>query len=1039
VASADSLSPALELPLDAQRTATSQLSLATVPIAAAAPDDATLVAAFAAQLARYNGQADIPITASRLGAGGEVAWTAPLIVGVADRSFGELRGDAAVQLAKPAAIAPRGGGDHAAVSFVAAGARDVAAVIEASACLGRDADLHLVSRGGRLMFVYNAAALERASVARMAGHLAVMLGGLSDAAHVGELPLLAPDERAWLDAIAHGTPRVRPFEAAHRIVESFARATPHATAVRHRSDALTYADFDRRANRLAHALVARGVTGQRVVVCLEPSLESAIAPLAIWKAGAIYVPLDPSYPAARVAVILDDTQPAVVLTRGALIARHGFVGHAVVDIDEPVIGPDDVPPAIDVSPSDPAYVFYTSGTTGKPKGVVASHANLAHYLAAARDRYALCARDVMPALARTSFSISIFELMSPLTCGGTLVVLDRDVVLDPARLADTLASGVTVFHAGPSLLKALFAHVARSGFDVARFDGVRHASSGGDLVPVEVLRALVATFRAAEVFVIYGCSEIACMGLTYPVPRDRALAKTYVGQPFDNVAARVLDRAGNPVPVGVVGEVHFAGDGVALGYLARPELTADKFRERAGLRWYNTGDLGRVAVDGNVELLGRGDFQIKVRGMRIELAEVEYHLRKAPGVKDGVVVAREVASGERALIAYVVLDGGRGPDARAAIRRHLVDQLPDYMVPALYVDLPALPLNHNGKVDRNALPALAELMVRDDRVAPREPETPSELAIAGAFRALLHVDRVAIDDNFFELGGDSLTALELLASIERDLGVRLDGLDVLRDTLAGLAVSCDRRAGRSELEVAGRAEPATADAWDSFYFGDADALYGVLRGPQRADTAVLIVAPPDQDRARGSFVLAQLARKCAARGIPALAFDLYGCWDSLGDAREATLARWLRDIRDAAAELTRRTGATKIIGVGARLAAPLLCLAGVPLARLVLWDPVRDGASWYEQAAAEHRVYVRALQSLRVGRPPRRTTHGEELCGTVYARDTLRELAQLRLAPPRDVPCATHATSIAWFDPVRIDELLPDPGISRALLELVSP
>ena len=1034
--------PALELPLDIARSATGKLAHASHHVAATAPDDATLLAAFAAQLARYNGQASIPITASRLGGGGEVAWTAPVVLEVEGKTFGELRAAAAEQLARPATLAPRGGGDHAAISFVATSARDVAAAIAGGACPGRDADLHLVAHGDRLVFVYNAAALETPSVARMAGHLAAMLGGLAgaDGAAVAELPLLAPDERAWLDAIARGTACEPPAEPAHRLVEAFARATPTACAVRHRGDALTYAELDRRANRLANLLAGRGARGQRIVVCLEPSLDVAVALLAILKAGAIYVPLDPSYPAARVGVILDDTRPVVVVTRAALIARLSFAGYAVVDVDESMPASDSAP-AIDIAPDDAAYMFYTSGTTGRPKGVVASHANLAHYLAVARDRYAISARDVMPALARTSFSISLFELMSPLTAGGTLVVLDRDHVLDPARLADTLASGVTIFHAGPSLLKALIAHVERTGFDIARFDGVRHASSGGDLVPPEVLRALVAMFRTAEVFVIYGCSEIACMGCTWPVPRDRDIARTFVGMPFDNVVARVLDRAGNPVPVGVVGEIHFAGAGVALGYLGRPELTAEKFRDRGDLRWYGTGDLGRVAADGNIEVLGRSDFQIKVRGMRIELAEVEHHLRRAPGVTDGVVVAREVApevgtdkaggarssrfAGERALVAYVVLAQG---GERAAIRRHLVDQLPDYMVPAVYVELPALPLNHNLKVDRNALPPVPE------RRAGREPETASERAIAAACGALLRLDAVGLDDNFFELGGDSLTALELLVAIERDLGVPLDGLEVLRDTIAGLAATCDRKLGRAAPQRDAVAPPA---AWDTFYFGEASSLYGVLRGG-RGDTAALIVAPPDQDRARASFVLAQLARKCAARGMPALQFDLYGCWDSLGDAREASVARWLRDIRDAAAELVRRTGARRVVGVGARLGAPLLCASGVELARIVLWDPVRDGARWYAQASAEHRACARALQGLRLGRPPRRQAQVEELCGTQYSLDTIRELASLQLAPPRVVPCATHDTQTAWFDAVHVDELLPDVGISRALFDLVT-
>ena len=216
----------------------------------------------------------------------------------------------------------------------------------------------------------------------------------------------------------------------------------------------------------------------------------------------------------------------------------------------------------------------------------------------------------------------------------------------------------------------------------------------------------------------------------------------------------------------------------------------------------------------------------------------------------------------------------------------------------------------------------------------------------------------------------------------------------------------------------------------------------MLRGGRAgADgTAALIVTPPDQDRTRAHFVTTQLAKRLAARGIPTMSFDLYGCWDSLGDAREADVARWTRDIRDAAAELVRRSGATRLVGVGVRLGAPLLCAAGLDglgLARLVLWDPVRDGAAWYAQVSAEHRVYARGLGAIRHGRPARAPAGCEELCGTTYARGTIAELARLRLAVPTGIPAQIHATTIAWHDPARIDELLPDSGISRALSDLV--
>ena len=803
----------LELPLDAPRTAEVGRAFATHAFELPTTDEATLAAAFAIQLARYNGQAAIPIAASR------VAWSAPLVVDVTGATrAGQVVEQVRAQLARPAAPTPRADGSRVAITWGDAPAPHQA-----------DTDLHLTVAGMRACFIYNAAVLTEASVARFAGHLRTLLAHLAPDTLIAQLPLLTDAERAWLDRVATGAAATMPCEPVHVRVERHAQATPDAIAVRWRDQALTYGELNRRANRLARALVARGATAEsRVVVCLEPSLDIAIALLAILKSGAVYVPLDPSYPPARVAVILDDTKPVVTIGRGGLAVE---VDGDDRDLDHP----------IDLA--DTAYIYYTSGTTGKPKGVMASHANLVTYLQVAADRYAITARDVMPASARFSFSISMFELMSPLAAGGTLVVLDRDHVLDPARLAATLAT-VTFFHCGPSLLKTVIAHLRRHPIDTSR---VRHASSGGDLIAPEVLQALVELFPHAEVFVIYGCSEIACMGTTYPVPRDRPITRTFVGRPFDTVVARVLDRAGNPVPVGVPGEIHFGGGGVVKGYLDRPELTAQKFVVRDGVRFYNTGDLGRLSEDGWLEILGRNDFQIKIRGMRVELAEVEYHLRRAPGVKDGVAVARPIAGGDKALVAYVVLER---PDAMKTLRAFMADQVPDYMVPAMYVELPSLPLNHNLKVDRNALP---QAIIA---TAGRPPETATELAIAAAWRTLLDIPDVQLDHNFFELGGDSLRAMALIATVEAELGVRLDGLEVLRETLEVLAAICDRKLGRPSVE---RASVQTASASEPFFHGD---LYCVLHGG-RAATAALICAPPAHDRVRAHFVIAQLARRLA--------------------------------------------------------------------------------------------------------------------------------------------------------------------------------
>ncbi len=245
----------------------------------------------------------------------------------------------------------------------------------------------------------------------------------------------------------------------------------------------------------------------------------------------------------------------------------------------------------------------------------------------------------MPALASYTFSISMFELLSPLVAGGTLKIMDRSEVLDVEYMAHTLQTA-TFVHAGPSLLKTLVKYIQRNIADYTVFDGLRHLSSGGDMVPPDLLRNLQLIFQSTELYVIYGCSEIACMGFTYAVNPIVPIERTYVGKPFNNVVLMLLDKEGNNVPIGVSGEVCIGGNGVAIGYLNRPELTDEKFFVYDDIRFYRTGDVGRLNPEGNLELLGREDFQIQIHGMRVELGEVEYYLRQMPGIQDGVVVAR---------------------------------------------------------------------------------------------------------------------------------------------------------------------------------------------------------------------------------------------------------------------------------------------------------------------------------------------------------------------------------------------------------------
>jgi amino acid adenylation domain-containing protein len=1055
-----------------------------------------LLAAFAIQLSRYNGQQSIPMHASRGSVGEAHQFTARALLHVGG---GATARDVLVQArdlhdrsSDHVSLGITGGRDAAFTWLTGGSEVDLPAVLDHVTRVepkGRPAALHLlVARAGdrhRGFLAYDSSLFRLATIERFAGHLAVLLNGLAAGIDLraSELPILTLAERRWLREVSEGPAHQFPGTLAHELIERRAGATPGAIAVQFRDESLTYGELNARANRLAHELLRRGIGAEcRVVVCVEPGLDIVVALLGILKAGAVYVPVDPTYPQARVAAVLEETSPALVLAQRHVVDRLGLDQFPVLLLPLDAAGSpsdsDNLGTAVDRERT--AYVYFTSGTTGRPKGVMASQANLAAYLQVAVKRYDTAPGDVIPAIARFTFSISMFELMLPLVSGGTLLVLERQHVLDLPRLAQTL-SGVTFFHAGPSLLRNLLAHIKQAGIDFSVYGGVRHASSGGDMIAPEVLEGLKEVFSKAEVFVIYGCSEISCMGCTWPVQRGGTIARTYVGRPFHNMSVRVVDGGLQQVPVGIVGEILFSGAGVVKRYLNHDALTADRFVVLDGRRYYRTGDLGRINEEGDLEVLGRNDFQVKLRGMRIELAEVEHHLRRAPAVLDAVVTARAAQDGETGLVAYVVLEAtGESPvsgsrTAVAAVRRYMADHLPDYMVPATYVQLERMPLNHNMKLDRRALPDPPRIEQRTEGdTTERLPSTGSERAIAALWSTLLQVDRVCIDDNFFELGGDSLRALDLVLRIDRELGCTVDGMDVLRESLEVLATICDRQRG---IPAAARATSRPARARDdlltTFHFGPGQSLYGVLQAPRVGATglAALICAPMGHERVRTHFVVRRLARELVARGVTVLSFDYFGSGDSLGDSTEATCERWQRDVADACEELRRQAG-KGLVGIGIRLGATLMCAARERLrtdfGRLVLWDPVTDGAVHYHELVRTHRAYVRALQDLRLGRPPRKLHGKEELMGATYSDVALQELRTLAIAPGFGRPAAlapvrwlattlpaheverawqpaepggslrveAAALDCHWQDAAAIDDMLPDVGIARTLASM---
>lgn len=563
-----------------------------------------------------------------------------------------------------------------------------------------------------------------------------------------------PDaRRRWL-ALGAGPHLARPSggNSALDDIAARVRATPAATAV---SDARTTLDYQalwQRAGQIAAALRAAGVDGQvRVGLLLDRHVDLLAGILGIWRAGAAYVPLDPNFPADRLAYIAEDAQLAALLTQ-----------HAVRDLwpaGLPTVCVDDALPAAsgsdDPMPGETAYVLYTSGSTGLPKGVRVGHDSVHNFLHAMQALLQWDAHTRLVAVTTTGFDISVLELLLPLLGGGAVHIADSETVRDGHKLAALMADQrVTAMQATPATWKMLIDSDWQGHADLI-------VLCGGEPLPPALAEQLHA--RAGALWNVYGPTETTVWSSAVRLQPGEPI---HIGQPIANTQFYVLDGNGHPVPPGMLGELWIGGDGLALDYWRRPELTAERFRQldtlpQAG-RLYRTGDRVRWTGDGKLEHHGRLDFQVKMRGFRIELGEIESLLRQQEGVSDVVVVVREDRADDPRLVAYLVLRDGA--PSIAQLRDALRAALPAYMLPSAFMVLDALPQTPNRKIDRKALPA-PDLTARDeDFIAPRDA---LEIQLAGLYSELLNVPRVGVMDNFFELGGHSLLAVRLVASIKK--------------------------------------------------------------------------------------------------------------------------------------------------------------------------------------------------------------------------------------------------------------------------------
>jgi amino acid adenylation domain-containing protein len=642
---------------------------------------------------------------------------------------------------------------------------------------------------------YNTDLFDRATMVRFFDEFQEFLAAISLTPEqaVGTLRVLPAGEteqlRAW-----NATPMSYPRDqGVHEMVSAQATRTPDRTALEFEGRTLRYSELEAGSNRLARRLRAMGVErGCLVGLAVERSPEMVTALFGILKAGAAYVPLDPGFPRERLSFMVADSGMKALVTTAALQEDLGLPVASVLLLDQAegeILKESALPlprDAHSAEAEDRAYVIYTSGSTGKPKGVEVPHRAVANFLTSMRERPGLTEADRLVAVTTLSFDIAVLELLLPLTVGATVVLASRETATDGERLRDLLReSQATVMQATPATWRLLVEAGWQGG-------SAFKVLVGGEALPREVAEELAK--RAGSVWNMYGPTETTvwstCWKVESPLP-----GSILIGAPIGNTETHVLDPQMQPVPTGAPGELWIGGDGVSLGYLNRPELTRerfvdDPFRRSPGAKLYRTGDLARWRPDGNLEALGRTDFQVKVRGYRIELGEIESLLARHDGVAQAAVVARPGPGGENRLVGYVVGRSGEAPSS-AELRKMLRRELPDYMIPSIFVVLDAFPLTPNGKVDRRALPDPEDLH-GEPAVASVPPRTPTEILLAEVWRELLGVSQVAVHDNFFDLGGHSLLTMRAIAAVEKKNGKRLNPREYIFQTLEQIATAYDR-------------------------------------------------------------------------------------------------------------------------------------------------------------------------------------------------------------------------------------------------------
>ncbi|MDF5712385.1 MAG: amino acid adenylation domain-containing protein, partial [Rhizonema sp. NSF051] len=649
-------------------------------------------------------------------------------------------------------------------------------------------------------FHYDSSLFSVETIERLAGQFQKLLNSVLSNSDlpISELQILSVAEHQLLVEWNNTQVNYLQVKCIHQLFEAQVEQTPDAIAVVFEEDQLTYGELNAKANQLAHYLQKLGVEPEVLVgICVERSLSMVIGLLGILKAGGAYVPLDPSYPQERLAFMLEDFQPSMLLTQQHLVNSLPNHRAKVVGLDsnwEQIAQEKIENLASNITPDNLAYVIYTSGSTGRPKGAMNTHKGICNRLLWMQDTYQLTAIDKVLQKTPFSFDVSIWEFFWPLMTGARLVIAQPGGHQDPNYLVNAIAQQqITTLHFVPSMLQVFL-----EAENLETCKCLKRVIASGEVLPIALQKRFFNRLDA-QLHNLYGPTE-ASIDVTYwacvpqSSPEDNSISHQNtvpIGRPIANTQIYLLDRHLNPVLVGVTGQVYIGGIGLGRGYLNNPELTAEKFipnrfSDQPGTHLYKTGDLARYLPNGEIEYIGRIDFQVKVRGFRIEVGEIEAHLSQHPAVRETVVIVRSDSADSQRIVAYIVPQKDQTLTI-TELRDFLKSKLPNYMVPAAFMILAALPLTPNGKVDRKALAAPDTARPKLDAVY-QPPQSKTEKTIASIWLEVLHIKDVGIHDNFFELGGHSLLLVQVYSKLHEIFESNLSVLDLFKyPTISSLA------------------------------------------------------------------------------------------------------------------------------------------------------------------------------------------------------------------------------------------------------------